>query len=408
MRLERYLGWGCLAILALMPFHAFAVVSLGHIFGHEAYFQIWKETLVVAMAALAVWFFAEKPKRLVRQYGLLVKLILLFALVAVAVTLLFGNLSFGSLLGLRTDLMFLAIFLIAGLVHDKTYKRLGQKILLGATAVIALFEIALSTILPTNFLTRFGYGPKTVAPYLPYGSLKRFPSTLGGANQLGAFLILPIALTFKLAWRQRKPWQFGLLLIEVAALYFTGSRSGWLGALVALIIVTFIEIPSQMRTWLAGGLVLAAILAALAVVRSDNSLIRRSQGASGNPDAKHLRAVISGAQELIHHPLGEGAGSAGPASFRSDRPQISENYYLQIGIETGFVGLTLFIAICGVLAWQLWQWRTLPGLAGPLLGALAGISVVNLFLHGWADSTTALTYWTLAGLTFGGAKEKRV
>jgi len=46
---------------------------------------------------------------------------------------------------------------------------------------------------------------------------------------------------------------------------------------------------------------------------------------------------------------------------------------------------------------QLWRQRS-ELWAKLLLASLVGISVINLFLHGWSDDPTAMTWWLIAGL----------
>ncbi len=406
---QKLLGWGSVTLLAVMPFHAFLSVWAGHLFGHMELFQSWKELLIGLMGLVAIVYFYQNPKKFKDHFGPLWILIAAYAAVSLLVTAAFANGSRSAILrGAKTDLVFLLAFVLASLVTGKYFKRLGQKVLLASTAAVSLFAIAENFFLPANFLVRFGYGPSTVPPSLPYGNLHRFPSTLGGPNQLGAFLILPIALTMKLAYRQKKIWQFALLGAELLALFFTDSRSAWIGAATAIIIVLLIEVPRRYRVKIGVAILAVLLVGAWQISRSGSSLLIRSQGAKGGPDSQHLRAVIEGTKKVIKHPLGLGLGAAGPASFSSAHPIITENYYLQLALEVGMLGLILFLAINYVLGKQLLAWKDKPGLAGPLLAALIGVSIVNLFLHGWADSSTALTYWTLAGLTVGGAEVKSV
>jgi hypothetical protein len=115
---------------------------------------------------------------------------------------------------------------------------------------------------------------------------------------------------------------------------------------------------------------------------------------------EHVSAFNQGLKELSAIPLGRGLGTAGPASYHSNHPFIPESYYLQIGIETGVVGLILFLAVIVQLFIQLLRCR--PQKAAPgVVGALVGLSIVNLVLHGWADASTAFVFWIFAGVVLG-------
>jgi chromate transport protein ChrA len=76
--------------------------------------------------------------------------------------------------------------------------------------------------------------------------------------------------------------------------------------------------------------------------------------------------------------------------------RISENYYLQIGQEVGWLGLGLFVAIVIMVGHSLWRLRH-ELLARTLFVSLIGISVVALVQHVWVDDTLALLWWGFAG-----------
>jgi O-antigen ligase len=121
----------------------------------------------------------------------------------------------------------------------------------------------------------------------------------------------------------------------------------------------------------------------------------------GDPDAgstvEHFEKSVGSLEDVWRHPFGQGPGTAGPASFYSHTPNVPENYYLQIAEEVGIIGLILFAAINVVVVLRLWP-RRQEFWAKILLASFVGILVVNMFLHGWADETLAMTWWAIAGL----------
>jgi hypothetical protein len=101
---------------------------------------------------------------------------------------------------------------------------------------------------------------------------------------------------------------------------------------------------------------------------------------------------------MIKHPLGGGVGSAGPASAHNNHPaKIAENYFIQVGQETGLEGLSVFIAINIIVGVRLWRKRQ-DKLAVLLLVSLFGITFINMLSHAWADDTLSLLWWGLAGI----------
>jgi hypothetical protein len=123
----------------------------------------------------------------------------------------------------------------------------------------------------------------------------------------------------------------------------------------------------------------------------------------------HASALRSGVTDMLKDPFGRGPGSAGPASVYNNHPaRIAENYFVQIGQETGWAGFLLFIAINLVVARALWRRRD-QTLALGLFAALIGLSFVNLPSHAWTDDTLSYLWWGLAGLavtTAIGGKDK--
>ena len=114
-------------------------------------------------------------------------------------------------------------------------------------------------------------------------------------------------------------------------------------------------------------------------------------------------------QEMVARSSGTSSreGSAGPASvYNSHKVRIAENYFVQIGQETGWLGFGLFIAINVLLGQALWRRRSDP-LALGLFAALLGLSFINLLSHAWADDTLGLLWWGLAGVALAPGILKR-
>ncbi|MGH8466822.1 MAG: O-antigen ligase family protein, partial [Pseudomonas sp.] len=109
-------------------------------------------------------------------------------------------------------------------------------------------------------------------------------------------------------------------------------------------------------------------------------------------------AIQDGLADLANEPFGRGPGTAGPASAHNSQPaRIAENYYLQIGQETGWLGLGLFVAIVWMVGRRLWHRRSDP-LARALFVSLIGLSFISLVQHAWTDDTLAILWWGLAGV----------
>lgn len=392
-----------------MPFHAFLAVYLGSVFGRQEVFQAWKELLILMMAA-AVAVPRHYPRLLEIAKRPLNLLVIAYGALSLLVSLANGNVTTASFwFGVKTNLEFLILFLLAQTVASQWLERRLAAIIIATTTVVAGFGFLQVVALPPDWLINFGYGPGTIEPFRlvdPAVNAVRILSTLGGPNQLGSFLILPIAAMIWLLIKNRRWILLVPLALSVFTLIHTYARAAWAGAVVAVAIVILASLPRKLALGVAAaGLVIGVMGGQWAV----GQINQRSQlqfyllhgqvldGVVRGSDDGRLVALERGLNEALSRPLGQGLGAAGPASFRSGDALVTENYYLQLAIETGLAGLLLFVALSVLLAVELYRRRD-SVLAVPLLAALAGISLINLVLHGWADSSTALVFWAAAGV----------
>lgn len=410
-RLERFISFGLVGIVAVMPFYAFLVVWLGSLTGHETAWQALKEILTTVMALAGLYLVVTQTNLRRRLMTPLNGLVLAFGLLALVVTAITRPSAAAALYGLKTDVEFLVLFILAQLVASRALKSQLVNMLLISSGIAAAIALLLAFALPPDFLTHFGYGPHTIEPYerVSFGiSTIRTPGTLSGPNQLGSFLILPLCAAVVLAIRRWRWWQLPLIVILLGGIWVSYSRAALLGALIGAalaIVLTLKRRPAIITSviMVAVALVGAALLLTATKAGSSLQYYVLHQGVGGGANgstSKHIAAFQNGLTAMIQAPWGRGLGTAGPASYHSAQPFIPESYYLQIGVETGFIGLILFLGVLIGVILALWRQRQ-QGIAPALLGALVGLSLVNLVLHGWADASTAFVFWILAGCAIG-------
>lgn len=412
-------------IFILLPFHAFLTVWAASIFDHYTAFRLWKEVLI-ALALLGVLYLLLFDRK-VRHHTMrrkLTWLIVGYIIVQLGAGLWAWNqgdvtlkaMLYGVLLNSRFLLFFLLGWAIA--IRTDRFERRWPKLMLWPAVLVVVFGLLQVFALPPDFLRHFGYGAATIEPMHTINDNEdflRYASTLRGPNPLGAYLLIPISALVVLLVRFPKSWNWtkGLLLAgSLAMLFFSFSRSAWIGAVVSIVFAAAVALRRE--RWYRYRWQFAGVGAALAVAglvgifalqdnrhfqnfifhTEDNSVV----AVSSNDD--RAVAIQDGLRDLRDDPLGDGPGTAGPASVYNDETRISENYYLQLGQETGWLGLGLFLAITLVVAYLLWT-RRQTTLALSLLAALVGISVVNLMSHAWTDDTLAYIWWGLAGLAIG-------
>ncbi|HWZ66068.1 MAG TPA: hypothetical protein VNX65_04760 [Patescibacteria group bacterium] len=410
-------------ILVLLPLHAFLSTWLGTTIGPLLVWKSWKEILLLGLLPFLVFYFWLRPnilqilwKRRINQ--IIVAYVLLHLVLSV-----FSHVSRGAIVaGLLINLRFLAMFLLAQLLIETKHpwvislKAFLPKWLLWTTLVLSILAIAQVTVIPRDFLSHFGYNKdKTIAPYELVDqnpqALRAF-ATMRGPNTLGAFLILPLLMAVYLIVKRREVYLSGAVLATGSvALLATGSRSAWLGFALGLLILLVGLLPRSKLRWLwwampvlgVGGLLLLWLATVNPNIRLAvfHSRVGRTSLITGSSE-QHVSSVVENAKDALAHPLGQGPGAAGPASYYDPGgTQIGEDYFVQIAQEVGLLGLAIFLAINILLARQLLRDNEdiLPRV---LIASLAGLTLLNIFLHGWADDPTAMTWWGIAGLYYKG------
>lgn len=415
-------------IMVLVPFHAVFTTWLGSNFGHMDLFRIWKELLLVPVTLACIWLvYGNEKQRKHWNKNKLVVLILAYTLLnIVAGCIAFAQdkvtdkaLIFALLINVRFLVFFLACVVVVA--YSDWLKTHWRRLLLVPAYMVIGFGLLQVFVLPKDFLTHFGYGPGTI-PAIHTVDQKleymRVQSFLRGPNPLGAYLVIVLtALTGFWYARRREAWWAVWTALAGLVLLLTYSRSAWAGAFLSLAVFLWLSLRSQRyRQYLAIGGVFAVIIASgviFALRNNDvvqNTVFHTDENSVSATSSNEVRssALTSGIKDIAKHPLGQGPGTAGPASFRNKNPKIAENYFLQIGQELGVIGLGLFLAINVWVARFLYSQRRefLPRLA---LATLAGLTLINMFSHAWADDTLAYIWWGLAGIALSGAilKQKR-
>jgi O-antigen ligase len=417
-KLAAYMAVTVLAVLFLLPFHAFITTWAGANFGYLDQFRIWKE-IIIFFLGFGCLVLLIRDRSLRRQFlsskiTILIGLYVLLALLRTAYGYSEGITNFeaaayGAVAGLR----YLIFFLVVGLVASRgtILQRWWPFAVVAPATTVVFFGLLQQLVLDKNFLTHFGYGPDTIPAFQGVDQkteYARAQSTLRGPNPLGAYLALVITFLTGLTYRFRTYWfSFGFLAVAATALlFFSYSRSAWIGLVISLAtwILLVIRNEKVLKLLIIVGLATAVIVGASVYVLRDNDYVQNtifhtdenSQSATSTNSVR-TQAIQDGLSDVWHHPLGQGLGSAGPASTRNSHPKIAENYYIQVAQEVGIFGLVLYLAITIGVGYKLLEQRSelLPQV---LFATLIGISVINLVSHAWMDDTLSLLWWGLAGI----------
>lgn len=250
-----------------------------------------------------------------------------------------------------------------------------------------------------------------VDPTSPSAKEPRVYSYLGNPNLLAAYLLPAIALSLVafFAWQRWGPKLLAITMVVVNAtcLYYTGSRGGWIGFAVMLLVLSVLlfhwwsgYLPRFWRTLALpialGGFTAVLVLAFLVVepLRDRVSSIFVGRNDSSNNFRINVWAAV--VQMIKDRPiLGIGPGNV---AFNSVYPRYQHTRYsalsaysipLEIAVETGIIGLTCFCWLLLVtfnLGWQqIQRLRAVRDLdAFWLMGAIA--TLLGLLSHGFVDT----------------------
>lgn len=406
-------------VLVAIPFATPVTVFFGSHLNDYPLFKIWKELVLALVVALIVATGAYKglahiqDKRVRWLFWLILGFAGWLVFSGIVQLLVYNQITWEAFIyaGI-VDMRFLFFFILCWLVASKSSFLYAnwQKLLFIPAAIVVGFGLLQQYALPADFLTHFGYGPDTITAYQTVDQKEeyvRLQSTMRGPNPLGAYLIIIVTALVVGFWK--KLWlQAAMVGGSLIVLFYSYSRSAWLGVMAAVATLVFVSIKSarirKQLTLVGVGLVIIGSLIIFAgrntpliqnvVFHTDDS----SQSAESSNEQR-AGALQRGVDDVIHEPFGRGPGSAGPASLRNEgHPgRIAENFYLQLGQELGWVGLGLFIAINVLIVMLLWQRRQSP-LARVLLASFAGITLVNMLSHAWTDDTLSLLWWGMAGI----------
>jgi len=416
-------------IIVLMPFHAFLTVWASSLVGHYTLLRLWKEFVLAGLCIGALYLVIQDKKlrfrllhdrllQLIFAYGCLLLLVTLFALWAGTVTP--KAAAYGLLLDSRLLLFFIVTAVTAH--YSDLLVRAWRRLLLIPAAITVGFATLQYAALPSDVLSHFGYGPASINPVATVdqkNDFQRVQSTLRGPNPFGTYLILVLAaLGTRLIRFHKSFWQTAaFFILSLLALFFTFSRSAWIGVVFALLWLLWQAVTSPKTRKLlivasAATLVLAA--GAMYGLRNNdyfqNVFFHTNEHslASESSNTGHFTAIKEGLVDTARQPWGRGIGTAGPASaYNSDPARISENYYIQIGQEAGVLGAGLFIAITVVVMRRLHAVRQ-HELARVLLASFIGILAVNMLSHAWVDDTIAYMWWGFAGAMLGLGTQKEM
>ncbi len=242
------------------------------------------------------------------------------------------------------------------------------------TAILLPFILVIGLIVGSYGVRQELFGVEQLAtwndPTSPLAGDTRVYSYLGNPNLLAAYLLPLIALSGGaiFVWQGwlKKALALTMLVVNTACLYFTDSRGGWLGMMalsITFMLLLYIAFRNRLtpfwRVWLLPVVFGAFMgLIVVAVILVEPLRLRVLSIFAGREDSSNnfrMNVWLSVLQMIRDYPiLGIGPGNDAfnqiyPLYMHPKYSALSSySVFLETAVETGLVGLSVFLALIGV------------------------------------------------------------
>jgi len=215
---------------------------------------------------------------------------------------------------------------------------------------------------------------------------------------------------------------YALMIVMLAALYFSYTRCVWLGFGLAVMIVLWYTLPRQVSVKLVGGL---AVCSALVLSVGWDRIVSWDSGrvAAHARESSMMRYSFAyvGGMMFQDHPV---AGCGFGQYIKKQIPYLADrqsglylemiedhplhNLFLSILVETGLIGFLLFAALLG--SWLLASWRLYHNEAAPpwarnqglMMLAMTGVYFAHSAFHPMGHTyMVQMLFFFTAGITVG-------
>ena len=384
--------------------------------------QPMKELLILVALGISVW----ELKRRFRPQPIDYVILAYFAYTLLYVFLPIGTLTIPEkAVSFKSTTFFVFVYFtgrIIGLseIYISKYFQFFLLVIIAASAVL-LLEIATSQHLQSSTgYADFLFYYYNQEPEGNYGlswtfetstGLKRFASFFANPIEFGAATLVSLSIIAGLYTTDNykfKPNLIGIVAIVATqfSILFALSRAS-LASYVIMIYVYALVTKNKfiLRTFYFA--IVAAVvyfMFFLLILHPDLYEFIYETITFTNPSSVgHIIAWLEGIDAIIKHPLGMGLGASGVLATTAGGGTGGENQYIITGVQTGVIGLGLYLAAHIYLIKTCWAWY--PKLNGKnkticLTVLLIQIGVIIPMLTSELESSAYISYvsWLLAGL----------
>ena len=261
--------------------------------------------------------------------------------------------------------------------------------------VLRLFQLrreAYGTATPNDLVVYTGVGDR---------DLVRAGSFLLEYLQLGFALLAGLAIALVRAARTLRPAHVASVLVVAGGVLASQGRAAVACAAVAGVVVLVTRPAGAERSRMARlGAVAAVVVVALAITTGLVSRLISTTDHGDQSTSVHVNSTREALEILGDHPLGTGlgTGTAGSSRPHEGGNLISENAYLDIGIQVGVVSLVAFVVVVALLLVALWRRRDDGDVVVVALAAVVGLTLGGFVLHTWQMNETTFVVLALAAI----------
>ena len=311
-----------------------------------------------------------------------------------------------NITGLRATVQYILwFFIVTRLLRSEDQCRrlyLTMVVIASVIALHGIYQFIVAAPIPSNWTDQAETAVRT-----------RVYSIFGSPNIMGDFMVMFAPMTAALAYyyrdTRRRLLFWGLTFVMCFSCLFTMSRGAWVALVVAILIFAVLVDRRLLLLMLAGGI--CALFVPFVASRI-GYLFTPEYASSAARGGRAMRWAKTLAYLYERNPVfGMGFGMFGGAVAMQNKISswleyfYTDNYYIHILAENGFVGLGAFlIMMLGVLWTGLKGWfcqrRTEHGvLQAGMLAGLGGVLVHCYFENIFEEPYMAVCFWTIAAMS---------
>lgn len=247
----------------------------------------------------------------------------------------------------------IAYFVFANNINEKNLFKVTELIVLSFLVVVAIATVQAMVIIPHSFVDLYKH--KKFFDLLGWDTTisiwhgARLVSTLGNPNVMGSYLVLILPLLVCMGLRKPSLKSGIVFILGLILLFFTYSRSAWIGFFISILVILIFS-KKRLPTFL-----ILLVLLSLLLIPTTRHRLQSSFNSYPKSSFSTRSAIWKTSLDIIRtYPvLGTGINTFYQVypDFRkapSEDFSHAHNMILQVGCETGFLGMASFIVFIGL------------------------------------------------------------